>query len=354
MKILKAIARLLFIACVWSIGYLYWYRALLWRLWNFDPTQIRHWKYIINLWQHGWVIQKPSEWAFIILLFAFIPFWFIGWALLSSISWWKLTKFILTLPLKLFKRKQTEQKPTKKLKISKKKSYKKIRPPALRTATGKIKPLDKEPAQETTQPQSVPPATSAAPPPAPAPAPVPAPAPTPAPHSVVPSSSSAVSGNSVSDILRSAGYRLIQNISLGGQKIDFIGVAANKVLLCLVDAESGDWLADEERFNDEEPLWFSESNHRVSPVRLTLNAKDTLVQKLAGKTRDIQVDPMVVITKGTIINAEDMLDVWSNLHIAVCRYESGAPNDIKSLTDVISSVSAPDDSLFNDISSLVR
>lgn len=320
------------------------------RLWQFDPMLVRHWTYVITLWRRGWVIRQPNEWAFVILLFAFVPLWFIGWALLSSVSWWKLIKFILLLPFRPFKRKQSDKKQTKKLKISKKKSYKKIRPPALRAATGKIKPIENAaPAKEhkaAPQPQS-----------APAPAPAPTPAPAPAPRSVVPPSSSApaaASGGSVADVLRSAGYRLIQNVMIGSQKIDFIGVAADKVLLCLIDAESGDWLADEERFNDEEPLWFSESNHRVSPVRLALNAKDALVSKLTAKIRDIKVEPMVVISKGTIINAEDMIDVWLNLHIAVCRYESGAPADIKPLPEVVSNVSAANDALFNDVSGMLR
>lgn len=355
MKIIKAIARLLFIACIWSVGYAYWYRTLLMRLWQFDPIQIRHWTYVITLWRRGWVIRQPNEWAFVILLFSFIPLWFIGWALLSSVSWWKLTKFILLLPFRPFRRKQSDKKQTKKLKISKKKSYKKIRPPALRAASGKIKPIENN---APTKEHKAPPAPAqSAPAPKPAPALAPAPAPAPAPRSVVPpssSSSAASSGGSVADVLRSAGYRLIQNVMIGSQKIDFIGVAADKILLCLVDAESGDWLADEERFNDEEPLWFSESNHRVSPVRLALNAKDALVSKLTAKIRDIKVEPMVVISKGTIINAEDMIDVWSNLHIAVCRYESGAPADIKSLPEVASSVSAANDALFNDVSSVVR
>ena len=353
MKVIKAIARLLFIACIWSIGYVFWYRQLLMKLWAFDPIMVKHWRYVVNIWQRGWVIQKPSEWAFVILLFAFIPMWFIGWALLSSISWCGLIKFILLLPLKLFKNSSKEKKPIKKLKISKKKSYKKVRPPAIRMATGKVKPLAKEPAKEpaVAQPQehSAPtqsyeapaaaaPQTRSTGPPSPAPA----------------QQTAAVSGNSVSDVLRSAGYRLIQNVSVGTQKIDFVGVAANKLLLCLVDSESGDWLADEERFNDEEPLWFSESNHRVSPVRLTLNARDALSPKLTGRLHDLKIEPMVVISKGTIINAEDMLDVWSNLHITVCRFESGAPNEIKSLTESVSPVSGADDSLFNDVSAVLR
>lgn len=125
------------------------------------------------------------------------------------------------------------------------------------------------------------------------------------------------------------------------------------MLLCLVDSEAGDWLADEERFNDEEPLWFSESNHRISPVRVILNARDALLPKLTGKARGLDVRPMVVVKQGTIINAEDMFEVWEGLHVSVCRFQDGGPAEIKPVNDAVSRVDPPDDGLFRDVSSVL-
>jgi len=159
--------------------------------------------------------------------------------------------------------------------------------------------------------------------------------------------------SSIGDALRSAGYKLLSDVKIAGKAIDFVGVCANHLLLCLVDSENGDWLADEERFNDEEPLWFSESNHRISPVRVVLNARDALIPMLSGAARGMEVKPMVVIRQGTIINAEDMFEVWDNLKVAVCRHDAGGPDEIKTLEASVSKVKAPDDDVVRDISGLL-
>ena len=169
-----------------------------------------------------------------------------------------------------------------------------------------------------------------------------------------PATSSASSGGSILDILRSAGYRLISDAKIAGKKIDFVAMAADHILLCLIDSESGDWLADEERFNDEEPLWFSESNHRISPVRVVLNARDSLSSQLSGSARGMDIKAMVVIRQGTIISAEDMFEVWNGLNVTVCRHEEGGPNEITPLQSAVSSVAAPDDDLYHAVSGLLN
>ena len=126
------------------------------------------------------------------------------------------------------------------------------------------------------------------------------------------------------------------------------------LLLCLVDSESGDWLADEERFNDEDPLWFSESNHRISPVRIILNARDSLASMLTPDVRNMEIKVIVVIREGTIINAEDMFEVWNGLKVDVCRFENGGPDEITPLTSVVRPVSAPNDGIYHSISSILR
>ena len=150
MKFIKAFARFLFIFFIWSAGYFIWFQKLMFALWQFDPFASKHWRYIWMLWQRGWVIRQPAEWMFVILLFAFIPLWIIGLALLSSVSWTSLIKNICLFPFRLLKRKKASNKTNAKIKVTRKKSYKKIRPPAIRPATGKIKAIEKEPpAQET-------------------------------------------------------------------------------------------------------------------------------------------------------------------------------------------------------------
>lgn len=342
MKMIFAISRIFFILFVWTVGYAFWFQRLMIAMWGFNPMSKVHWIYIWNEWQSGWVIQSLREWMFVIALFAMLPVLFTGWAVLCTVPWLKWFKIILLFPIRLIRSKIKERQKEKNAarpKVTKKKSYKQTRPPAVRAGSGKIKHPEKAPSKEheTTQAPSAAQASS----------------PKASQNSVKTSDSSnaSVSGSSIMDILRSAGYRWISDAKIAGKKIDFVAVCAEHILLCLIDSESGDWLADEERFNDEEPLWFSESNHRISPVRIILNARDALGSLLSGQARGMDVKAMVVIRQGTIINAEDMFEVWNGLNVSVCRYEEGGPEEITALTNAVSSVSAPDDGLYHSISS---
>ena len=143
------------------------------------------------------------------------------------------------------------------------------------------------------------------------------------------------SGESVSDILSEKGYGVLHNLPVGQNTVDYLGVSADKLLVCLVDKEPGDWLADEERFNDEEPLWFSENSHRVSPVRKTDIISVKIQKALEEAGLDFEVIPYVIIASGNIINAEDMLDVWESLDVKVVRFAKGAPNDLTPLSKAV-------------------
>ena len=346
MKIILAISRILFILAVWTIGYLFWLQRLMIAMWGFNPMSKQHWLYIWYQWKNGWVIQSLREWMFVIVLFTAVPILLTGGALLCAVPWLKWFKIILLFPVRFIYKKIKERQKSKKttrLKVTKKKSYKQTRPPAIRAGSGKIK----HPGAEEAAPKNAPPSEQHAPKEeqhtaAPQRASTPAPA------------ASPVSGGSIMDTLRSAGYRLISDAKIAGKKIDFVGVSANHILLCLIDSESGDWLADEERFNDEEPLWFSESNHRISPVRIVLNARDALSSMLTGSAKGMEMKVIVVIRQGTIINAEDMFEVWDGLKVTVCRFEEGGPDEIMTLEKAVSSVKSPDDSLYHSISSVLN
>ena len=133
----------------------------------------------------------------------------------------------------------------------------------------------------------------------------------------------------VMDVLTQKGYDVIPSIIIKNTTIDYMAVSKNQILLCLVDREPGDWLADEEKFNDEEPLWFSESSHRISPVRKLDIASDILKTKLAVTDFKFDVVSYVVIQSGNIINAEDMFDIWSSMKINVTRINRGSPKEIR-------------------------
>ena len=139
----------------------------------------------------------------------------------------------------------------------------------------------------------------------------------------------------VLDVLKQKGYDVIPSAIIKNTTIDYIAVSKNQLLLCLVDRESGDWLADEEKFNDEEPLWFSESSHRISPVRKLDIARDIMKTKLAVADFNFEIQSYVIIQSGNIINAEDMFDIWKSMDMNVTRINRGSPKEIRLFSKAI-------------------
>ena len=144
--------------------------------------------------------------------------------------------------------------------------------------------------------------------------------------------------NPIVETIRQKGYEIITGASIKNTYIDYIAVSNHVLYLCLVDKEIGDWLADEEQFNDEEPLWFSENSHRVSPVRLVDIARNALAEKLNEYNITYDLRAFVIVQNGNIINAEDMFEIWNRMDISVTRINRGAPREIplfsKSMEDV--------------------
>ncbi len=149
------------------------------------------------------------------------------------------------------------------------------------------------------------------------------------------------SGNSVLDVIKQHGFETLNGITIKNNLIDFLAVAQNQIVLCLIDKETGDWLADEERFNDEEPLWFSESSHRISPVRKVDIARKVLEEALAAQGLKFSVKAFVIVSIGNIINAEDMVDIWEDLKVSVTRIDRGTPKEIPLFARTLPDAGAP-------------
>ncbi len=476
MKPLLVLARITFVGCLWSIIFTEGIRVIMLESWRFDIFWPAHWLHAWNLWSSGWVIDTPKEWAFILIIVAFIPMLLTGWIALSLIPWEHFVWKIITYPFNLIR---SIWKPikiiTKQPVVVKRKSYKEIRPagprapiydyndsPAIASSSAPapiqtssrplsssdnqsikskaaaakdtfshalfnlsdedddfdldfdsfeksdifkidsskpknpekrddrsdknnrfefhddeeddenyIKPKEtkyedekrhknnhqqeddynprrysdneeysrhrdnksaasdtrsdnrkndnrrdrredrrvnaetrnerrrdnknenkKQPKENISEPQ--------------------------------------IPNNPVADILMQKGYDVVSNLTIKNTLVDFIGVAEGKICLCLVDKEPGDWLADEERFNDEEPLWFSESSHRISPVRKADIVCQALSDKLESNNDvDFEIKPFVIIQMGNIINAEDMFEVWDEIGVEVTRINRGSPKEIK-------------------------
>lgn len=442
MKPLLVLARITFVGCLWSIIFIEGIRVILLEHWRFDIFWPAHWAYAWGLWQSGWVIDTPKEWAFILILLAFIPLWLTGWIALSLVPWENLVFKVLSWPLKFLKgsveplaQAVANSTPI----VTKKKSYKEVRP------TGKRVPIyDYNTPSSTTAPVVA--SVSATPASLPTSSYVSNPVKDRAvsaretlnhtifdlddedddfdldidsfdksdifkidsnkkktedkdeytgarkkesmsvkksakfdldeedddedlenyepPHApkrktsahndeeplypkkdnqlksekiIKPERTTQTkqSGGAIGDILEEKGYDVLRNIQLKKILLDYVAVSSDSLLICLIDKESGDWLADEESFNDEEPLWFSESSHRVSPVRKVDLAREKIEKVLEDSNLGLDVKPYVIVISGNIINAEDMQDTWSDMKVQVVRFAKGSPTDLLPLSKAV-------------------
>ncbi len=90
---------------------------------------------------------------------------------------------------------------------------------------------------------------------------------------------------------------------------DIIEIQNRLLVLTYAESFEGDWLADEEAFNDELPLWFSENDHKVSPVFQAMKCRDFFQLEMPPHTNIISL--VVVPKRCVIINDEDMQKIWN-------------------------------------------
>ncbi len=414
MKYVLKLIKVLFIGLIWSILYAEGIRSIMLQNWRFDIIKEEHWQFAWRLWLDGWVIDEPREWAFVIILFTIIPLWLTGWTAIALVPWGKLFKKVIDAIIKTFKRifKRPPKIKYTKTKVKKKKSYKQTRPPSVRgnivqhtdekdkkesvqkatketrtklpviqsdetpSATKALKDLElptkplkddfdfdfddgdddddfdfdfgdddiedmdtfvSKPKKSTKSPKTQSQKTNNQ-----------------RNDRKTPSkAASSQSSDTVSNLFNSKGYKIINNAQINGEKFDYIAVSNDEIYVCKLDSEKGDWLADEEKFNNEAPLWFSESSHRVSPVKKVLDAKSSIEKSFKSNKLRLNIIPMVTVIRGNIINAEDMLDIWDDLEVLVCRADKGEPDDLKTISEVVKKGSDIDNGKFSRVKKVI-
>lgn len=410
MKPLLILLRIALVGLFWSIFFIEGIRVIMLTNWHFDIFRTSHWLHAWNLWLSGWVIDEAKEWAFVLIILTSVPVWITVWAALSTIRWGNIFAFLGILPLRIFNTvfekqvKQIANSASVKV-VKKKKSYKEIRPKSIRAPIddglshpsifdeerkaalsgvtikpkprpsitpevttppkteakdfthslfdmGDTEPLDFDLFEEPVVPKTETQTTA------------------PAKHEKTnqqsnnkkkttdqPSNQKQKTGsaNSSFELLKQKGYEIITGATIKNTFIDFIGISKSQICLCLNDKEPGDWLADEERFNDEEPLWFSESSHRISPVRKVDLARVTLQEKLKDADLSFEVVPFVIEQIGNIINAEDMFDIWKEMDVKVTRIDRGTPKEIPLFAKTLEEADGhADKAVFEKIKKLLR
>lgn len=371
--------RTLIIGFVWGFILFGWYLNTFFKTnWDFHIFSLNDWRYIIDEFRKGWGISQTSEWVFVSILLFMFPFYIFTWRYALSIKWTELIQRTVNKIIYFFTGSKTALQRPVKIDLNKN-SSKNIRPKAMESAL--VRPIAKNtelkvPVDgETNSPAQNPylkqpsnnfstqqnpmgfsfdtPARGGFTPPSDSPFNSSFGAPsTKQGFSIAPSPLDEDDFDKIllediklperkrleenlEDILEKAGYSILSNVKLGDLTANYLAIGENRVIVCEIDAEEGDWLADEERFNGEDPLWFSESSHRVSPVFRLLEEVKKLTERLSVSGFTGKVSPVFVIKNGNIINAEDMLSTWKEMSISVCRTDLGGPDDLKSFTDTI-------------------
>lgn len=356
---LKELERNVFIFTLWTFVYFSLLRWFLISNWNFDIVAGWHWRYIAYQWWYGgWVITGVYYWIFVFTIFLSVPLWIIGYCIAATVKYKKIYENLFW--DKIYQRKLNKIKTDgDNAKIKRKPSYKEVRPKPLQYVNFQVAPPKNNMTSgdifEQAANQVIQEHTEQAPTFTPTNAPLTPMAPVEIDTytDITPESIEPVSEN-LEEIMASAGCRVLKNIKFADETVDYVAVSEDTIYLCMTDNEAGDWLADEERFNNEEPLWFSETSHRVSPVTTLNNIKDTLLTNLMNAGLPYKAVPVLIKTQGNIINAEDIMSVWKDLETLVCRTNSGMPEELPTFGDIFPKENQlPSDETFAKITTLL-
>ena len=342
----------------------WWLRGFLFN-WRFRLFSGRSWNHVAKEFETGWSPSSTSDWIFLLTLFFAMPAFLYLWYLCTRVNWSKLWKTVwkwVLYPInfikkKFFGRTKTKDKTTKTVvlapplppELPEKKEVQATseRPRPMSHSGGMTRVFQTAAGQAT--------ATTS---------------------TFTPQSSSSLFGQTgvgaVSDdpwktadstvpfeeqpldeiqlpqrepvvedipaLFQNAGYHLIEKVKTPLLSLDYVAICADKVYAVLIDREAGDWLAEEEPFNGEAPLWFSEIDHRVSPVYELRQCVDGLKQKIATAFPEFSAIPFMIEEKGNIINAEEMLRIWKEMNVVVARTDIGGLEDLPTATETITTV----------------
>ena len=95
-----------------------------------------------------------------------------------------------------------------------------------------------------------------------------------------------------------------------------------EIVLVVFDSNSGftDELADEDLFNWEHPLYFTDRDHRPSPVWDLAVTKGLIRRRLSRLSKHIPPIYGVLLTNRNIINYDEMLPTWKQMGITVFHH----------------------------------
>lgn len=135
------------------------------------------------------------------------------------------------------------------------------------------------------------------------------------------------------------GLNIVQDLRIGKDIVDFAVLAKGEVYLINLEPVGKEWVADETSFDDDEPLWFSESKYDVSPVfRLNRAANyfDEVLQDITdGYPDSIEVKKILLIGGASVLNYADIKPVWDSYSVLSFRLSTGRPPEVPELSSFL-------------------
>ena len=323
---MKNLKRNLTVGLVVGALFFGWYLyAFFMQNWYFNIFSVKDWAYLAYEFKNGWVISTRSDWIFVFVVVISVPVFLYLWSLALKVQWRQ--QFSVWYKKALFQLRGGEKGVKRgKIKLKAVVPHTRLRPRpitmGMHTASGGRQAPAHEPAAAPAHPPQTP-APPAAPPQNAFDADL---ANTPLDEIQLPTRVKVE--EDIAALFHRANYTFQTNLALKDKTFDFVAVAKGSVLLCVMDNQPGDWLADEESFNNEDPLWFSENSHRTSPVFDLIKSAQELTKAMEDMRSKYVVTPVLIVNKGNIINGADMLDVWQKLGVVVCRTDVGGPDEL--------------------------
>lgn len=110
---------------------------------------------------------------------------------------------------------------------------------------------------------------------------------------------------------------------LKGKEVYLYAHEKEAVILLVDDYPSTKEVADEEEFNEEEPLYFSETSHRISPVYLLRTARHAYRESFRKRKEEEPDVLCILLTASTFIEKENIVDKWNDLGVLVWESITG-------------------------------
>ena len=371
--------RHLLVGIIVALIFFGWFlRGFLWMNWRFKLFSARSWNYVLHEFRTGWMLDALSDWIFLFAICSAGPCFLYLWYLCAKVRWRSLIKkilkkivYILMWPIKWLKnrgkkktKKQEVAAPTVNVTVTAA-NKSTNRPRAMAVQNKVTVPVQQYTPKSTFQmPQSSGAFKTAGYGAGMDDFNIPVPdmehesyAPnadisqTPLEEVRLPERKAVVEDLDI--IWAEKNYSIVKAVTLNSGALDYVAVSKETIYVCKLDKEPADWLADEESFNGEDPLWFSEVDHRVSPVFALKNLAKEVKKKLGNLAQDFTIKPLLIEQKGNIINAEDMMKSWLEMGVFVCRTDIGGPDDLSVFGDFLKAEEPVAPEVFSNIKSVL-